>query len=221
MDELMKLIEEAAKPYFIGASGCHDWTHVERVRVQALRLARQEGADLAVVEAAAFLHDIGRKAEMDSKGAECHAVAGAAEARSVLGRLGADSPFIDAVAHCIEAHRFRNDLAPATLEAKVLFDADKLDSIGVIGMARAFLFAGSAGSGTLYSGREGELAANPAALHNLSYTDDDSAILEYEVKLKKVKDRMLTASGRATAEGRHQAMVAMVDRFWGEVLGHF
>jgi len=152
--ELIKKIEAEAKKYFVGASGCHDWTHVERVRALALRIGKKEKADLFVVEAAALLHDIGRKAEMKSKGLFCHAEKGAETAKVILKKFGINKDELENIVHCIISHRYRKARIPETLEAKVLFDADKLDSLGAVGVGRLFIFAGNAGSNNLYTGNE-------------------------------------------------------------------
>lgn len=214
--EKMKKIESAAKGFFEGASGCHDWKHVERVRSLALRIAKEEKVDSKVVEAAALLHDIGRKEEMESRGAICHAEKGAIIARDILEKLGIDQASIEAIVHSVRSHRYRKGNIPETLEAKVLFDADKLDSIGAIGIARDFLFAGNAGSGNLYTGNERRLAKTGK---DYSYTQEDSAILEYEVKLKFVAGKMLTKTGKKIARDRHLYMRRFFDRFWKEVEG--
>lgn len=212
----MKKIESAAKGFFEGASGCHDWKHVERVRSLALRIAKEEKADREVVEAAVLLHDIGRKEEMESRGAICHAEKGAIMARDILEKLGIDQVSIEAIMYGVRSHRYRKGNIPETLEAKVLFDADKLDSIGAIGIARDFLFAGNAGSGNLYTGNERRLAKTGK---DYSYTQEDSAILEYEVKLKFVAGKMLTKTGKKIARDRHLYMRRFFDRFWKEVEG--
>lgn len=213
---VLSRIAAEARKYFAGASGCHDWSHVERVRKMALHLGRQEGGDLRVIELAALLHDIGRKAEMKQKGVFCHAEAGARTARKILKHYGLDAAEIEHIAHCIEAHRYRNQHVPATIEAKVIYDADKLDSIGAVGVARDFLFAGNAGSNCLYTGNEKKLAGSGK---DHSYTKEDSAILEYEVKLKYIKNKMLTGSGRKMARERSRFMDAYFKRFWQEVSG--
>lgn len=136
--KIIKKIEEEARKYFKGASGCHDWSHVERVRSLAIRIARKEKADVPMVEAAALLHDIGRKEEMRKKGAVCHAEKGARAARVILGRLGIEKETIDNISHSILAHRYHNSHLVATAEARSLFDADKLDSLGAIGVGRIF-----------------------------------------------------------------------------------
>jgi uncharacterized protein len=100
---------------------------------------------------------------------------------------------------------------PETLEAKVLFDADKLDAIGAIGIARAYLFAGEIGA-RLHSP---EIPAEQSA----PYSIDDTGFREYRVKLSKIKDRMMTSEGKRMAGDRHRFMTAFFNRFLQEYQG--
>jgi uncharacterized protein len=126
------------------------------------------------------------------------------------GRLH-DPKVLQSVIHCIRTHRFRGDAPPKTLEARVLFDADKLDAIGAVGVARAFLFAGELGA-RLHS-PEVDVADEPA------YSINDTGYREYIVKLSKIRDRILTPTGRRLANERHRFMVDFFDRFLEEVDG--
>lgn len=214
-NKIIKEIETVAKKYFVGASGCHDFSHVERVRNLALLIGRKEGADLGILEVACLLHDVGRHAEMKSRGKFCHAEKGAAIAAQILKKYKLESPVIANILHCIISHRYRNAHIPKTIEAKVLFDADKLDSIGAVGIGRDFLFAGYLGN-ALYTGREKALIK---AGTDQEYTKDDTAIMEYEFKLKKIKNKILTASGKKIAQQRHAFMNLFFKKFWNEVKG--
>ena len=214
--ELIRQIEKEAKKYFIGASGCHDWSHVERVKLLALNMGRKEKADLKIIELAAILHDIGRKDEMKKRGLFCHAEMGAGKAKKILRKHGFNKKLRDDIVHCIKTHRFRKNNIPKTIEAKVLFDADKLDAIGVVGLSRAFLFAGGSGSNNIYTGNEKKLAKSGK---DYLFTKEDSAILEYELKLKYIKNGMLTETGRKVAKNRHSQMKKFVEICWDEVKG--
>jgi len=213
---LIKKIEKDAKEYFIGASGCHDWTHIERVRILALKIGKKEKADLGILELAVMLHDICRKEEMASRGKICHAERGSELARKILNKYKIGEEEIKNIADSIKSHRYRNDHQPKTIEAKVLCDADKLDALGAVGMSRIFLFAGHSGSKILYHGKEKELAKRKK---NYSYSDKDSSFLEYEIKLKYLKDKMLTKEGRRIAKERSEYMKKFIWRFWQEVNG--
>ena len=144
-DVLINRIKKIAKSYFESARGSHDWEHTLRVCKLCERIGPGEGADMDVLLSAAYLHDIGRQYQDASNGAVCHAEKGAQLAESLLNGL----PFSEAqkqnIVHCIQSHRFRGMHQPQTREAKVLFDADKLDAIGAVGVARAYLFAGEVG----------------------------------------------------------------------------
>lgn len=213
---IIKEIETQAKEYFKHATGCHDWTHVERVRNMALKIGRKEGADLNILEVAVLLHDIGRKEEIKKSGAFCHAEKSAKLAIEILKKYNLPKETEKNILNCIIAHRFRNEHRPETIESKVLYDADKLDSIGAVGVGRSFLFAGGPGSQCLYTGNESELVKTGK---DHAFTREDSAILEYEFKLKKVKDKMFTKEGKKIAQERHKFMQEFFERFWHEVDG--
>jgi uncharacterized protein len=202
---------DMAERLFRRNRGSHDWEHTLRVYRLCCDLGPREGADMPVLLVAALLHDVGRSRQDSSRGAVCHAEQGAA----MTAGLAAELPLTDAqktnVEHCVRAHRFRKAPAPATIEARVLFDADKLDAIGAVGIARAYQFAGEVGA-RLHN-------PNLEVRHTQAYTREDTGYREYQVKLRHIKDRMLTASGRRMAEGRHRFMVAFFERFIEEVEG--
>lgn len=200
-----------ARRILTGGKGSHDWEHTERVLALVMRIGRRSRANLDVVRFAAVLHDIGRREEDRSRGRLDHAVLGAQQARKILGRHCLGPTFVEAVCHCIETHRFRGGRRPVTLEARVLFDADKLDSIGAVGIGRAFLFAGEVGA-RLHN-RDVDVAKTKA------YTEDDTAYREYMVKLRKVKGRMLSREGKRLARERHAFMVEFFRRLDREVSG--
>ncbi len=212
---MLKTIEAEAKKFFVNTSGCHDWSHVERVRALARRIGLEEKADLFVLDASALLHDIAKNEELKRKGGFCHAAEGAIRARPILETVGVDMTTVDRIVHCIATHRKRGEHIPESLEAKILFDADKLDSIGAVGIARDFLCAGNIGA-RFYSGNEKEHAKNPK---QYEYTENDTAILEYEVHLKGVKDRMFTKTGKIVAQERDAFMREYFKQFWREVEG--
>lgn len=122
----------------------HDIDHVLRVYNLALTIAKEEsGVDLEILQAAVLLHDIGGAKEAnDPDGNIDHAVVGAEMAGSILIELGFSSEQISHIKDCILSHRYRNDNEPKTIEAKILFDADKLDGVGAIGIARGYAWVG-------------------------------------------------------------------------------
>jgi len=198
-------IKEVAHNYFQGARGSHSWDHTIRVYRLCERLGSAEGVDLEVLLAAAYLHDIGRSHQDDSNGAVCHAQTGARMAAPIIARLGLSEGRKENILHCIRAHRFRSDCPPRTPEAKVLFDADKLDAIGAVGVARAFLFAGEVGA-RLHNGETG-------LEHTRPYSIDDTGYREFKLKLCKIKDHMQTKAGLKLADERHAFMQEFFNRF--------
>jgi uncharacterized protein len=212
---LIAQIEKEAKKYFKNASGCHDWTHVERVRSVGIKLAKLEHADPRIVEVAALLHDIRKNAEMKKKGAFCHAEAGAQEAAKILAKYKLDKKYIEQIIHCIATHRKRKGNAPSTIEAKVLFDADKLDSLGAVGIGRLYYFASSINA-RFYTAKETEHVSNNSTVE---YTNNDSAYHEYLAQIRYIKDKMLTKSGRHLAQHRAKFMSGYFIQFWNEVKG--
>ena len=208
---LISRIREEAGAFFRSARGSHDRDHTERVDKLCQRIGRKEKADLGVLKLAALLHDIGREEEDRSHGKICHGRSGAALAKKILERHGCDAATIRAVVHCIQTHRFRKGGRPRTLEARVLFDADKLDSIGAVGIGRAFLFAGEIGA------RLHDKAIDVA--RTKPYTREDTAYREYLVKLSHVRDRMTTREGRRIAAERHRFMAAFFARLNKETDG--
>ncbi|MDA8165103.1 MAG: HD domain-containing protein [Desulfobacteraceae bacterium] len=207
--ERTQKLMRAAAGFCDQEGGCHGPDHTVRVHRLALWMGRAMGADLEVLSAAALLHDIGRRDETISRGRICHARRGGELAREILAGLGFEAESIERIVHCIAAHRYRNGEAPASLEAKILFDADKLDSIGAIGIGRAFLFAGQVG----------------ARLHNENgviegtepYSVEDTAYREFKVKMSRIRDRMLTPTGRRLAAERHEFMEMFFARLESEI----
>lgn len=209
--KIIQKIEKEAKKFFVSSKGSHNFDHTERVLNLALHIGKKEKADLEVIAIASILHDIGRKEQDDKLGGVCHAEVGGTMARKILKKYNFKDDFVEAIVHCIESHRFRGNNIPKTKEAKILFDADKLDSIGAVGIGRDFLFAGEVG----------------AKLHNpdvdikktKEYSEDDTAYREFLVKLIKVKDKIVTKEGKRIAQERHKYMVKFFERLNKEVRG--
>jgi uncharacterized protein len=208
---MLDTVERMAFTYFQGARGSHDWDHTLRVRRLCERIGDAEGVDMNVLLASAYLHDIARSHQDDSRGTICHAEKGAQLAAPIVNKLPLTADQKDNILHCIRSHRFRGNLNPRTPEARVLFDADKLDAIGAIGVARAFLFAGEVGA-RLHTEDTDIEATRP-------YTLDDTGYREFTVKLCKIKDRILTRAGQKLAIDRHLIMEEFFNRFREEYEG--
>lgn len=206
-----KVINEA-KTIFMNAKKSHDWDHTQRVYNLCLKIGEKEKADTEILKLAAVLHDIGRVVIFKKDGRKLnHAERGAVKAAEILENHKFSKEIIEKVVHCVETHRFRDNKEPQSLEARVLFDADKIDAIGAIGIGRAFVYSGEIG----------------AKVHNKNIdiektredTEEDTAYREYMVKLKKIKDRLFTEEGRKMAEGRHRFMEEFFSRINKEVDG--
>ncbi|MBN2557860.1 MAG: HD domain-containing protein [Clostridia bacterium] len=204
-------VREEARRILDGGRGSHDWEHTERVCNMALHLAAFENADPEIVEAAALLHDIGRHEQDRAYGKVSHEILSSEMARPILESIGYQEDMILRILHCIESHRYRQGSAPGTVEARVLFDADKLDAIGAIGIGRAFVFAGEVGAAVHIRNLDVE--------NTKSYTREDTAYREFKVKLEKIKDRIYTSEGKRIAGERHEYMVSFFKRLDGEAEG--
>ncbi len=208
---VLEAVRQASQAFFRSARGSHDWDHTERVYRLCLGIGRKERADLEVLKLAALLHDIGREEEDRSNGRTCHAEKGAVLARKILSNNGIDEQRSARVVRCIETHRFRGRTVPDSLEGKILFDADKLDSIGAVGIGRAFLFAGEVGARLHDPGIEVQ--------RTKPYTKEDTAYREFLVKLSQIKNRMFTAEGKRIARDRHKFMADFFRRLNRETAG--
>ncbi len=204
-------VDEARRLYD-DADAVHDFDHVLRVLKLAERIAGAENADLRVVRAAALLHDV-RRQQAEAAGLD-HAAVAAERARDIL----ADHPprLVEAVAHAIAAHRFRTDPRPSTLEAHVLYDADKLDAIGAVGVARAFAYGGAHGQRLWAPVESVDLKQWQAEGDD---GDAHTPAHEFVVKLSRIKNALYTPAGRAIAADRHSYMVTFFERMTEEVRG--
>ena len=210
MDVLKQVFLEVEK-IFSDSPKSHDLDHTLRVYNLCIRIGEGEGADIFVLKLASLLHDVARAREDKSRGEVCHALEGSFIAEKILKSLGLKDYLVSHVVDCIKTHRFRGGDVPVSLEAKVLFDADKLDSIGAVGVGRAFLFAGEINS-KLHN-KDVDLSLSKP------YSSEDTAFREYLVKLRYVKDRMMTEKGRGFALERHDFMKDFFTRLNKEVDG--
>lgn len=207
----MPTIEEAAA-WYRDADAVHGFEHVLRVYRLSERLAEKEDADIQIVRAAALLHDARGSSITDGEEREGHHETSARFAAEVLDEEGWPQERIEAVQHCIRAHRFRSPKTPETIEAQVLFDADKLDAIGAIGAVRAVAYAVLHGqppyaqpSETFLKTFEREVGEPHSAYH------------EYLFKLSKIKDRLYTRTGKELAEKRHRFLDGFFEQLLSEV----
>ena len=188
----------------------HDKDHVYRVLYNALRIASKEDkVDFDVLICSCLLHDIGRKEQFENPNI-CHAIAGGEKAYRFLLKKGFPLAFAQRVQDCIQTHRFRKSSPPQSLEAKILFDADKLDVCGALGIARSLLYVGIV-SEPLYSLRpdgtvsDGKSDTEPSFFH------------EYKFKLEKLYDCFYTETGKKLALNRRKAAMDFYESIYREV----
>ena len=210
----MTISTEEAKTWYQEADEVHNFEHVLRVKAMAERIGKAEGADLEIIEAAAYLHDSrGASPEEGGKARKEHHIASAEFAGEVLACKGWSQERIEAVQHCIRAHRFRhNGERPESLEAQCLFDADKLDVLGAVGAARTIAYAVLAGQPVLSEPSQQFLDTGlkePGEPH--------SSYHEYLFKLRKVKDQLFTTTGKEIAKDRH----AFLEEFYTRLLAEY
>ncbi|SMO73800.1 HD domain-containing protein [Gracilimonas mengyeensis] len=208
--EIISKTEEYVRKTLEGEGTGHDWWHIHRVRNMALKLGEKESANLFVAELAALLHDIA-----DHKFHEGDEDIGPATARKWLKSLEVDDRVIDQVCDIIRGVSFKGsevETPMKTIEGKVVQDADRLDAIGAIGIARAFAYGGHKGR-ALYNPN-----INPEKHTSFeAYKKSNGpTINHFYEKLFLLKDRMNTESAREIAEERHRFMEEFFNRFLKE-----
>lgn len=196
--------------YSCMGDSAHDREHIYRVLYNALAIAETEQAvDYDVLIAACLLHDIGRQDQFaDPK--VCHARVGSEKAYRFLVDNGFHDVFAQEVADCIRTHRFRKEDTPQSLEAKILFDADKLDVTGAVGIARTLMYKGDQVEPLYVRRQDGSISGG----------EDDrvsSFFREYKFKLEKIYDCFLTRTGTRLALERRRAAVQFYEALYREV----
>ena len=188
----------------------HDAEHVYRVLHYALPIAAHEGGvDLDVLTAACLLHDIARTEQFADPELD-HAALGGEKAYDWLLVNGFTVDFADCVRHCIQTHRYRSEAPPQSVEAKILFDADKVDVSGAVGIARTLLYAALVEE-PLYSLTElGEVSDGAG-------DTVPSFLQEYKLKMETLHETLYTQYGRVLAEKRKPAATAFYEAFLAEV----
>ena len=206
IDKTCRFVEEK----LAGEGSGHDWWHIYRVWNLAKNIAGQEGANLIIVELSALLHDIA-----DWKFHNGDDSIGPKLAEQFLVENQVERRVIDPVIEIIASISYKGAGVPTpmnTLEGKVVQDADRLDAIGALGIARTFA----------YGGHKNRLIYHPEEKPVLHQSFEDykknqgHTINHFYEKLLLLKDRMNTASGKRLAEARHQFMQAYLDQFYKE-----
>lgn len=218
---------EKLKKYVQEIMDCpgHNIDHVLRVYNLCLHLSKGELIDCEVLEAATLLHDIGGlKETQDKTGKTDHAVESSKMALTILKKLGFDQDKIKHIQDCIVSHRYKTDNKPKTLEAKLLFDADKLDALGAIGVARHFVWVGK-NNANIYrkiKGIDKYLKGNMTGGKiggRIIDKSKHSPQLEYEIKIKHIINKLHTAKAKKIAKERLKFFENFLDRLEKEVQG--
>lgn len=187
----------------------HSESHVARVYNLAIRMAEKEDADLDVIKASVLLHDVARATEDEGK-IEDHAAEGAKMARKILREVDFPQEKVEKVVHCIEAHRFRNRMKVESPEAGILQDADRLDMLGAVGIARVFA----------RGGWQNMPIHDPAIPPKERYDGRSLTSVNHICeKILKIKDTLNTVTAREIADERHRFVEDFLERFLRETKG--
>lgn len=201
----------------------HNMEHVMRVYHLAMKLAEGEDVDNEVIQIAVLLHDIGWLREIqDPSGNTDHAIESAKIAEPFLKELGYSNTKIDHIKKCITSHRYRTDNKPESLEAKIVFDADKLETVGAIGIARSFVWVGR-NNAHIYKKTDIETYAKENLWGKINWRIQDktkhSPQMTRETKDKFILDYLYTDKAKEIAERRIVFSKNFFDRLEKEVFG--
>jgi uncharacterized protein len=213
MNQLVESVAKYIRAKFEGEGSGHDWLHIERVWHLARHLAEKEGASQDVAELAALVHDI---ADWKFHGGDD--TAGPRAARALLLAEGAEEAVIEEVVDIVATISYKGAGVASsmkTLAGQCVQDADRLDAIGAVGIARCFAYGGHVGR-PMYDPEIAPVLHQSAEAYKASQS---TAINHFHEKLLLLKDRMNTASGRALAEARHRFMEDFLVRFHAECAG--
>lgn len=192
----------------------HDEHHIYRVLYNALEIAKEEmNVDYDILICSCLLHDIGRKEQFENPRV-CHALAGAEKAYTFLIHNNFDETFAQKVRYCIETHRYRKNNQPQSMEAKILFDADKLDAAGALGIARTLIYKGKV-SEPLYSLTPDGYVSNGAADISPSFFQ------EYKYKLEGLYAHFYTKKATELAKLRQTAAINFYNDLFEEVTSSY
>jgi uncharacterized protein len=223
MEEKYRRIKEIVEKEL--SCSAHNMEHVMRVYNLCLHLAKgKKDIDLDVLKTATLLHDIAKvREDLDDSGNTDHAVLGAKIAERILMDFGYPEEEIKKIRHCIITHRFRGGNEPKTREAKILFDADKLDILGSTGIARTYMFAGQHGQ-KIYLGVPVDeyIKGNLVGCKRngrIKRTSEHAPNLEFETKIRHIPERLYTRRGKEIARQRLEIMERFFERLKKEING--
>jgi uncharacterized protein len=191
----------------------HDPEHIFRVLYISLNIAskRSENINFDILIASCLLHDIGREEQFRNPNI-CHAETSGIMAKEFLIKTGWSEKDSDHVKNCISTHRFRGNNVPETLEAKILFDSDKLDAVGCLGIARTLMYKGIVGD-NLYELRDGKICFGE------SKNDKETFIKEYNFKLKNLYDNFHTKEAMEMAKSQKEYAQMYYNNLVDQIMG--
>lgn len=202
---------ETARKWYPEYDAVHGFDHIERVYGLCKKIGAEENADMEILLTAALLHDASGSHPGKGKRNEHH-IHSAAFAGQILEHEGWSTDRIQAVQHCILAHRFREDSPPESIEAKVLFDADKLDVIGAIGVVRALAYAFQVKQPAFTPPSEQFMESGKTI-----QGEPHSAYHEYVYKLSHIAEKLFTRTARKIANERQAFINAFFDELADEI----
>jgi len=201
----------------------HDFEHIMRVHNLCIKLANTKKLDIEVLKAAALLHDIGRvKEDEDPRGKTDHAVVSARMAGRILPKLDFSKGQIKHIKECIISHRYKTENVPQTIEAKILFDADKIDCLGAIGIFRAAMWVNANNAQVFRKPDLNEyIDDNLGGKINGKIQDitKHSMQIEYATKTKFLPEKLFTLEGRRIAKTRLAYLTKFLIKLENEVKG--
>jgi len=229
MEKKYEKIKKIVEKELIGADAVHDINHIMRVYRWAIKIAKSEkDIDFDVLIPAILLHDIGHPAEQKDKSRKTwHVEVSAKMAQKILKNFAYSQEKINKITHCVLTHSYRKTgpkMKPKTKEAEILSDADKLDALGAVGIARSYIWVGL-NNAKLYT----DISVKDYIKNNLingrkagriKDKTKHSPIIEYETKLKYLPGKLYTKKAKKTAKERLNYMKLFFDRLKKEIKGN-
>ena len=225
MEEKYQKIKKIVEKESEWTDAGHDINHTIRVYDLCLRLAKDMGSvDFEVLKLSALLHDIGGAKELqDKSGKTCHAKESAKMAQKILKKFGYSQNKINKIIHCILSHRYKTGIKPETKEAKILSDADKLESIGALGVARNFIWVGT-NNAKMYAETDlkeyiKENLYGGKINGRIKDKTNHNPFFEFELKSKRIPKKLHTQTAKEIAKERVLYMKSFFDRLKEEIKG--
>jgi len=223
MDIIQQVKSFAEKKLVSNKDSAHNIDHIMRTYNLAMELAKRQKVDLKIIKIAVLLHDIGvTKEQEDHSGKTDHSIESAKMAKPFLQKLGLSKDKIDHILDCIISHRYRATIKPSTLEAKIVFDADKVEALGAIGVARAFVWIGR-NNGQIYKKENLNkyIKENIYGSKNGRIKDKTkhSPQLDWELKGKHIASLLYTKKARQIAKRRSKFQENFLKELEKEVRG--